>query len=498
MPTRPPRARRPRRPSARAAAAAAAACALIAAGSACTVTTDGSARPQAASSDTVGGMPVTDGPSGPRADAPAPQVQVAGGTHGRIDTLAASAVDDLGRFWAETFPRDFHRPFTPVARFVSWDSADPWTPGPLFCGDPTTGVANAGFCLSRNEIGWDRGPLMSDLVAQYGDLAPVVVLAHEYGHVVQYQTGVRTTQAPTIVLEQQADCYAGVFLRHVAEGGSAHFTMNTTDGLESALAVLVAIRDSPDDAGFGGSEHGSAFERITAFQEGFTSSASACAELDAADVDARRVAVPLAALGAGNPAPRPVDKAALDAVAASFAAMLSDTRLPEVRLPEPDTDDPTGGCDRSTSPATFCASTGAVAADLPALAALADGGPQGLGGDFTALSAVASRYALAAADARGATLTGGRAALRTACTTGAWSAHLGQDSGGAATSGDGPQAEGLRLRPGDLDEAVAGLLDGGLIAADIDGTTVPSAFARLDAFRDGFTGGVHTCRTMYP
>ncbi|QDQ97768.1 neutral zinc metallopeptidase [Tomitella fengzijianii] len=495
MPTRPPRARagarlRARRPPTTfpRAAVATAACALVAAASACTVTTDGTARPQAAAPDTVAGMPITHGPSGPRADAPAPRVQVAGGTSGPLDTIAAGAVEDLGRFWADTFPRDFHRPFTPVARYVSWDSADRHAQGPDFCGGPTAGVANAGFCRSRNEIGWDRGPLMSDLVAEYGDLAPVVVLAHEYGHVVQYQTGVRTTQAPTIVLEQQADCYAGVFMRHVAEGGSQRFTMNTTDGLESALSVLVGIRDSPDAAQFGGSEHGSAFERVTAFQQGFAGSASACADIDAADVDEGRVAVPLEALGAGDPAPRPVDQDALAAVAASFSAM-----LPDAKLPEPDIADPAGGCARHTSPTTYCAETGAVAADLPGLVAAADGGRQGLSGDFTALSAVASRYALAAADRRSATLTGEQAAQRTACMTGAWSAYLGGGTGGGAAD-----PGRLRLRPGDLDEAVAGLLDGGLIAADVEGATVPSAFARLDAFRDGFTGGVHACRSMYP
>src|SRR5699024_1618281 len=117
-------------------------------------------------------------------------------------------------FWSQHFQQTFHRTLAPVDRYVSWDSSDD-APGPDFCGGPTRGIANAGFCPSRNEIGWDRGPLMSGLVKAHGDLAPLVVLAHEYGHVLQYQTGMRTRDTPVIVLEQQADCYAGVFMRHV-------------------------------------------------------------------------------------------------------------------------------------------------------------------------------------------------------------------------------------------------------------------------------------------
>ena len=462
---------------------------------ACTVTTQGGAAPQPASPDSVAGMPVTDGPSGLRPDAPAPEPVVDGGTGGRIDTIAAGALEDLGRFWSSAFPDAFHRPFTPVSRFVSWDSSAPRTPGPQFCGGPTEGIANAGFCRSHNEIGWDRGPLLTGLVDEYGELAPVVVLAHEYGHVVQYQTGVRTTQAPTIVLEQQADCYAGVFLHHVAQGDSEHFTMNTTDGLASALSVLVAIRDSPDPAEFGGAEHGSAFERITALQEGFTGDPAACARIDAADVDARRGPMPVDAIGSAGGTPRPVDDAALSDVARSFAGMLraagTDPRTGATPDPgAPDTTDPTGGCTDSTSPATFCPDTGRVAADLRGLARSADDGGNGLAGDFTAYSIVASRYALAAAQARGASLTGEQAALRTACMTGAWAAHLAEEppAGGAA----------LQLRPGDLDEAVAGLVDGGLIAADVHGDTVPSAFARVDAYRAGFTAGAGACHGRYP
>lgn len=454
----------------RAAAAAAALVLLPAAG--CTQATTGHAGPRMPAADSVAGLPAADGPTGLRPGAPAPATPVDGAAGGPVDTVATAAVDDLGRYWAGAFPAAFHRPWTPVARAVSWDSSST-APGPGFCGAPTTGIANAGFCRSHNEIGWDRGPLLTGLSEKYGEMAPVVVLAHEFGHVVQYQTGMNATQAPTIVLEQQADCYAGVFLRHVAEGSGQHFTMNTTDGLGSALAVLVGIRDSPDPDVFAGAQHGSAFERVTAFQEGFGGDPLACARIDAAEVDARSGAAPLDALGAGGGAPAAVDAPALQALSASLGSW-----LPLARPPRIVTDDPAAGCAHAAGPATYCPGTGDIGVDLPALAADPGG--------FAAWTVVASRYALAAEDADGAGVTGTAAGLRAGCLAGAWAASV-------AARPDGP----VRMRAGDLDGAVMELLADGRIASDADGRTAASSFARVDAFRRGFTGGADPCHRLY-
>jgi hypothetical protein len=55
----------------------------------------------------------------------------------------------------------------------------------------------------------------------------------------------------------------------------------------------------------------------------------------------------------------------------------------------------------------------------------------------------------------------------------------------------------VTLSPGDLDEAVSGLLSDGLAASDVDGRTVPSGFARVDAFRWGVLGGREACDGRY-
>ena len=55
----------------------------------------------------------------------------------------------------------------------------------------------------------------------FGDIAVTNVLAHEYGHAIQHQARLNKKDTPTLVAEQQADCFAGAYMRWVAEGNSA-------------------------------------------------------------------------------------------------------------------------------------------------------------------------------------------------------------------------------------------------------------------------------------
>ena len=103
-------------------------------------------------------------------------------------------------------------------------------------------------------------------------------------------------------------------------------------------------------------------------------------------------------------------------------------------------------------------------------------------GDFAAFAEIASRYALSIQKSLGAPLDDDKAGLRTACLTGAWAGF---------TNEEGQQ---LRLAVGDLDEAVAELLqEESLIAADVNGKQVESGFARVEAFRRGFLEGAAPC-----
>ena len=59
----------------------------------------------------------------------------------------------------------------------------------------------------------------------FGDMTINGLLAHEYGHALQWRAGLVGEQTSSILVrEQQADCLAGVYMRWVAEGHSPRFS----------------------------------------------------------------------------------------------------------------------------------------------------------------------------------------------------------------------------------------------------------------------------------
>ena len=73
---------------------------------------------------------------------------------------------------------------------------------------------NAFYCLQSNFIAYDDVALMPRLAETFGTFSVALVLAHEWGHGIQDRAGNGDEQ--TVYLEQQADCFAGAFLSHVA------------------------------------------------------------------------------------------------------------------------------------------------------------------------------------------------------------------------------------------------------------------------------------------
>jgi predicted metalloprotease len=188
----------------------------------------------------VGGLEAVEGPTGLRPDAKAESREVTNTDGGEVDVLAGQSVSDLEEFWKFAFPDVFDGELTPVSELLSWDS-DAYDG--TFCGETTEGLVNAGFCETDGSIGWDRTVLMPSLRNAYGDMAITMVLAHEYGHAIQKMAAINPRGVPTLVSEQQADCFSGVYLRWVAEGKSPRFTLNTGDGLNNLLAAMISFRD---------------------------------------------------------------------------------------------------------------------------------------------------------------------------------------------------------------------------------------------------------------
>lgn len=469
---------------------AAAACLLVTAS--CTRTISGTPTPEERfASNVVGGLPVHNGPSGPKAGVPNAQLPVEGSDDGPADTLARNAVADIESYWKHAFPRTFNgREFTPVERLVSYDSAGH---GAELCDQSTQGLVNAFYCPSDDAIAWDRGELLPMLESSFGPMGVVAVLAHELGHAVEHRAGIASPDEAVIVREQRADCFTGAFFRHVAEDSAEHFRVSTGAGLNEVMGVLNYIRDAPGDSDFtSNNAHGSAFDRVTAFQFGFLDGPGRCTDIDRDEVKERSLQFEF--WKQEQETDLPVTESSIRAVEASLREVFKDTGIkPPTIVSEPA---PCPG-EVSTTPVSYCVANDTVSLDQAALSEVArppDKDSEGGGyGDFAAYAQVASRYAMSLQNTMGLALEGEQAGLRTACFVGAWSGLLVEDPIGKRNP-----VGALRVAPGDIDEGVAALLDSeGLIAADLTGEQVPGGFARVEAFRAGFETGISPCASRY-
>ena len=311
----------------------------------------------------VAGMRAIDGPTGLRPDARGQSRDVTDSDGGKIDQIAGASVSDIEQFWESAFNEAFPGSFKPVSQLISWDADD--YEG-TFCEEDTYGLVNAAFCPLDNTIGWDRGVLLPALRRANGDMAITMVLAHEYGHSVQKQARFNRRGTSVLVAEQQADCLAGTYMRWVAEGNSPRFTLSTGDGLNNLLAGMISFRDpllSVDDVYSGGvgDEHGSAFERISAFQFGFIDGASACAAIDDKEVAQRRGDLPVA-LQRDETGEWPVSEESVKAIIDAMNILFRPATPPTLTFDAASA----AACPdaRPSPPASFCPATNTIAVDL--------------------------------------------------------------------------------------------------------------------------------------
>jgi predicted metalloprotease len=442
----------------------------------------------------AGGLPAEDGPSGVKDDSPDPTGEVQNGDGGDVDRLALLSVNDIVEFWQQNYAGALDGQFDPIENLLSYDSEDPSSPA--VCGTGTYDEPNAFYCPGGDILAWDRGVMVPIGREFFGDVSIAALMAHEYGHAIQHMAGLVDADTPVIVLEQQADCFAGTYIRWVAEGNSPRFDLSTGDGLNHVLAAAITLRDpilGPDDRDLLEDGHGTALDRVSAFQMGFMAGASECAAIDFDEIAQRRgdlpMELPLDDTGYVQTGEVPLDEGTLTLLMDVLGEVYRPAQPPTLSYePAPCTDAP------PSPPASYCPTTNTIWVDVGSMQQLGSPADESnyvlLQGDNTALSVLTSRYALAVQHEHGDPLDTPVAALRTACLTGVAQAAM-------ADSIATPDGRSLSLTAGDLDEAVAGLLTNGLAASNVESQTVPAGFTRIVAYRSGLSGDSDLCYARF-
>ena len=181
-------------------------------------------------------------------------------------TLRTIVAPDINAFWAREFSAVYGADYTPPAAIGGYDP----TVDSLTCGTDPTDVAipdNALYCPDDNFIAYDR-EFMAREAQEAGPMAPVFILAHEWGHLVQNELQV-TNLTTTPEIETNADCLAGAYAADLSQRANL-----TRDDIDDAVDVLVD--GVPENSEGAADDHGGKLDRVGAFNDGFRGGVTAC------------------------------------------------------------------------------------------------------------------------------------------------------------------------------------------------------------------------------
>ncbi len=454
--------------------------------------------------DGVIGSPIEPSTStvAPTTAPPPVDVEVTGDDGSDLNKVAANAIADIEAYWTKVYPDVYGGDYEPLSGgFFAIDAgADP-SGLPCSPTDIEQVLYNAYYCPPDDAIAWDQEGLFPDLAEQFGDFAVAVVLAHEWGHAIQARADFAES---TVVTELQADCFAGAWVKHVRTDDDARFDISTQD-LDLALAGILSLRDAPGLLPTDTNAHGSGFDRVGAFQDGYEETAERCTQYTEGD-------------------PEPYQ----------FEFLTDEEEASEGNLPFTETEQPDGSVVEGIDTLAFTGleqywtevfpdlSGGKEWEPLDPAVAFSPGDPPMCNGkevtqfrlfycvpdryvgydaeetlpaahddlgDFAVGSLFGTQYGLAVQEQLGNEAPDEiTATLRGDCYAGAWAAAIipNEDGRTEVTSA-------IVLSPGDLDEAVAVLLS---FRSDSDRGRQGPGFERVKAFRTGVVRGPEECADL--
>lgn len=429
-----------------------------------------------------------------------PTKQTIEGTDGNpTNDIIGNAVTDLEAFWADAYPEAYlgaYRPLSGGLHAID-RSTDPRT---VPCAQGVRDIGdlldNAFYCPDDDAVVWDQQGFMPAIADKYGSFTAAVVIAHEWGHAIQERAGFR---APAVVTELQADCFAGAWTKHVADGDSTLFTVST-DQLDTSLAGILSLRDAAGSTADDPFAHGSGFDRVGAFQDGFEKGVTRCAayrtgdpepfqwEFSASEI-ANQGDLPLSGPGADDDIVDLVFPSLDRYWKKTFPTVSGGSSWDPMGDPRPFTAGNPPTCDGKavTDYSLFvCTPDRYVGFDITRTMPAA----YEASGDFGVATLFATQYGLDVVDQLGSARSALAATLQGDCFAGAWA---GNRLPGADDTQLPDDAKELTLSPGDLDEGVSVLLS---FRSASDRARQGPGFDRVKAFRRGVLQGADACTAI--
>ncbi|CAN5486830.1 neutral zinc metallopeptidase [soil metagenome] len=418
----------------------------------------------------------------------AADIEIVGDAEAPVNKLAMAAIVNLQEFWGEQFPKLYGDDYAPVEGGLYALTPDS-EQGPECASSFADVSGNAFYCKIDDSVSWDADGLLPELQQKFGDFVIPVVLAHEWGHAMQQRSGFFDQNEYTVSAELQADCFAGAWSSHARETGV--FEVSEAE-LDTALAGILDLRDTPGTSAQDGSAHGSGFDRVSAFQDGYDNGVERCKDYQ--DGEPMVLELPFTteedAANEGN--------APYDSIVNGVPYDIEDfwTQLypeltggqvwqPVAGLAPFDPADPPlcGGTPADGYALFYCVPDDYVAWDnVNVMPQIYDEG-----GDYAVATLLATQYGLAALTRVGDQSDEKTSTLRADCLAGGYTASVILYNREATSS--------YHISPGDLDEGIKALL---VFRSEGDAQRQGAGFARVRAFRQGVLEGAESCLDYQP
>jgi predicted metalloprotease len=421
------------------------------------------------------------------------------------DRILKTSIQDIQDFWSEQMPAVYgiayeELPSSHIHAYTSKTDMSSITACARGGATYKDFKHNAFHCPLDMTINYDNQDLFPGLYKKFGAFTLAQVLSHEWGHVIQTETG---TEFPaTILAEQQADCFAGAWVAHVDNGDSRLLKLDPGD-LDKGLAGMLEFRDAVGGDPTNEGSHGSGFDRVSAFQQGYESGVPRCAQYTTSPPFIQEIPFTNArdVVQGGNLPFKdvlPTTKQDLDLYWGQFTFGGQPYKAPSDVVSYNPRDKGSlpkcAGFKTSDYKDTifYCQGEDFVGYDRNLIRDV-----YGEFGDFAVAVLVGNAWASAMQSRLDITGDNKTIGLQADCLTGAWVGSVPVDQEGTESARGGPEDRqaAFSLSPGDLDEVVQSFLvfgDPAKAKEAVRGT----AFERMEAFRLGFLQDEQACLSM--